>query len=82
MYLPYCIVRTIFRLRIGSLLVNISSSSITTELTFLLESADSAFTVLMILPWSANENEKEKKIKYGKIKQNEREENHVGNVRI
>lgn len=50
--LPYCMVLTISKLRTGSLVGRASISSMTTEVTFLLESADSAFTVLMIFPWS------------------------------
>lgn len=49
-YLPYCVVRIISKFRMGSLVGRTSNSSITTELTFLLESADSALTALIIFP--------------------------------
>jgi len=52
LYLPYCMVLTISRLRMGSLLVRTSISSMTTEVTLSAESADSAFTDLIIFPWS------------------------------
>lgn len=57
-YSPYCVVRIISRFRIGSLVGKTSNSSITTELTFLLESADSALTALIIFPWSAKKGNK------------------------
>lgn len=56
-YIPYCIVRTIFKLRIGSLFGRTSISSITTEVTFFSESAESAFTDFIILPWSVVKEE-------------------------
>lgn len=49
-YLPYCVVRIISKFRMGSLVGRTSNSSITTEFTFLLESADSALTALIIFP--------------------------------
>lgn len=49
-YSPYCVVRMISKFRIGSLVGKTSNSSITTEFTFLLESADSALTALIIFP--------------------------------
>lgn len=58
-YSPYCVVRIISRFRIGSLVGKTSNSSITTELTFLFESADSALTALIIFPWSAKERTRE-----------------------
>lgn len=57
-HLPYCIVRIISKFRIGSLVGSTSNSSMTTELTFLLESADSAFTAFMIFPWSETRGDK------------------------
>lgn len=60
-HLPYCVVRIISKFRMGSLVGKTSNSSITTEFTFLLESADSALTVLIIFPWSAMEKRAKKK---------------------
>lgn len=57
-HLPYCIVRIISKFRIGSLVGSTSNSSMTTEVTFLFESADSAFTAFMIFPWSETRERK------------------------
>lgn len=59
-HLPYCIVRIISKFRIGSLVGSTSNSSMTTEVTFLFESADSAFTAFMIFPWSETREERER----------------------
>lgn len=50
---PYCIVRMTLKFLIGSLFDRTSNSSITTEFTFSESSADAAFTIFMIFPWSA-----------------------------
>lgn len=63
-HIPYCAVRIISKFRIGSLVGKTSNSSITTELTFLFESADSAFTVLITFPWSANRKKENEKRNY------------------
>lgn len=59
-HLPYCIVRIISKFRIGSLVGSTSNSSMTTEVTFLFESADSAFTAFMIFPWSETREKRER----------------------
>jgi len=50
LYLPYCIVRTIFKFLIGSGLERTSISSITTDDTLLESFADAAFIVFSTFP--------------------------------